>query len=113
MRRGTPRLSHRDHRRQVGQFHGHRHRRIRRHRHRDGVGEHPAGQHRTDLVGDDGAPDTSTGVVTGTVARTDADGDTLKYAAPTSTSKGSITINASTGAFTYTPTAPPGTRRAH
>ncbi|MCV7252575.1 hypothetical protein H7J86_10415 [Mycobacterium hackensackense] len=52
-----------------------------------------------------GAPDTSTGVVTGTVAGTDADGDTLKYSAPTSTSKGAITINAGTGAFTYTPTA--------
>ncbi|MGJ6126467.1 Ig-like domain-containing protein [Mycolicibacterium sp. Y3] len=52
-----------------------------------------------------GAPDTSTGVVTGTVAGTDADGDTLKYAGPTSTSKGSININATTGAFTYTPTA--------
>ena len=52
-----------------------------------------------------GAPNASTGVVTGTVSATDADRDGLSFAAPASTSKGAIVINATTGAFTYTPTA--------
>ncbi len=52
-----------------------------------------------------GAPNVSTGVVTGTVSATDADKDTLTFTAPTSTAKGAVTINGGTGAFTYTPTA--------
>ena len=52
-----------------------------------------------------GKPDTGTGVVAGTVSATDAESDPLSYSAPTSTAKGSVTLNASTGAFTYTPTA--------
>jgi VCBS repeat-containing protein len=51
-----------------------------------------------------GTPNAVTGVVTGSVSATDADGDVLTYSAPTSTAKGAISINASTGAFTYTPT---------
>jgi len=51
-----------------------------------------------------GTPDPSTGAVTGVVIATDADGDTLTYGAPASTSKGSIAIDSSNGAFTYTPT---------
>ena len=51
-----------------------------------------------------GSPNAVTGVVTGSVSATDADGDVLTYSAPTSTAKGAISINASTGAFTYTPT---------
>ena len=51
-----------------------------------------------------GTPNASTGVVNGSVSATDADGDTLTYSAPASTAKGAININASTGAFTYTPT---------
>jgi len=51
-----------------------------------------------------GVPNATTGVLTGRVTATDADGDTLTYSAPASTAKGAITINASTGAFTYTPT---------
>ena len=51
-----------------------------------------------------GVPNASTGVVTGSVSATDADGDTLTYSAPASTAKGAISINASTGAFSYTPT---------
>ncbi len=51
-----------------------------------------------------GTPDPSTGAVTGVVIATDADGDTLTYGAPASTSKGSISIDSSNGAFTYTPT---------
>jgi len=51
-----------------------------------------------------GVPNATTGVLTGRVTATDADGDTLIYSAPASTAKGAITINASTGAFTYTPT---------
>ncbi len=52
-----------------------------------------------------GSPDASNGVVTGSVSATDANGDPLTYSAPASTSKGSVTINASTGTFTFTPTA--------
>ena len=51
-----------------------------------------------------GTPNATTGVVTGIVSATDADGDTLTYSAPTTTAKGAIIINAGTGAFTYTPT---------
>jgi pectate lyase len=51
-----------------------------------------------------GTPNAVTGVVTGSVSATDADGDVLTYSAPASTAKGAIGINASTGAFTYTPT---------
>ena len=51
-----------------------------------------------------GVPNASTGVVTGSVSATDADGDVLTYSAPASTAKGAIIINAGTGAFTFTPT---------
>lgn len=51
------------------------------------------------------SPDSITGVVSGMVTATDPDGDTVKYSAPATTAKGSITINATTGAFTYTPTS--------
>ena len=51
-----------------------------------------------------GTPNAVTGVVTGSVSATDADGDVLTYSAPASTAKGAISINVSTGAFTYTPT---------
>lgn len=48
----------------------------------------------------------ATGVVTGRVCATDADGDPLTYRATTqSTPRGSLAMNPSTGAFTYTPTA--------
>jgi VCBS repeat-containing protein len=60
-----------------------------------------------------GTPDSSTGVVTGTVAATDAEKDTLTYSAPATTAKGAVTLNAATGAFTFTPSessrAVPGT----
>ncbi len=56
-----------------------------------------------------GTPDPTTGVVTGSVTAVDPDGDPLTYSAPpndsSSSSKGSIAVNAATGAFTYTPTA--------
>ena len=51
-----------------------------------------------------GVPNATTGVVNGSVSATDPDGDTLSYSAPTPTAKGGVSINASTGAFTYTPT---------
>ena len=51
-----------------------------------------------------GVPDASTGVVTGKVNASDADGDSLTYTAPATTGKGSVTIDANTGVFTYTPT---------
>ena len=47
------------------------------------------------------SPNTTTGVVTGKVMASDADKDTLKYAAA-SPSKGTVVVDA-TGAFTYTP----------
>ncbi|WP_158230636.1 Ig-like domain-containing protein [Mycobacterium sp. shizuoka-1] len=51
-----------------------------------------------------GTPNTSTGVVTGTVTATDPDGDVLVYSTPRSTALGSVVINSGTGVFTYTPT---------
>jgi len=51
-----------------------------------------------------GSPNAVTGVVTGSVSATDADGDTLAYSAPATTTKGAVSIGAGTGAFTYTPT---------
>ena len=51
------------------------------------------------------ATNSSSGVVSGKVTATDPDKDTVTYAAPASTSKGSVSINATTGAFTYTPSA--------
>ena len=52
-----------------------------------------------------GTPNATTGVVTGQIVASDPDGDTLTYSAPTTTAKGAVTINAVSGAFTYTPTA--------
>ena len=51
-----------------------------------------------------GAPNPANGVVTGVVAGTDPDGDTVTYSAPASTGKGSVSIDSATGSFTYTPT---------
>ncbi|MGV0991361.1 MAG: Ig-like domain-containing protein [Mycobacterium sp.] len=50
------------------------------------------------------SPDPVTGVVTGSVLGIDADGDPLTYSAPAATAKGSVGVEASTGAFSYTPT---------
>lgn len=51
-----------------------------------------------------GTPDASTGVVTGAAVFTDPVGRTLSYsAATTSTAGGTVSIDAITGAFTYTP----------
>jgi hypothetical protein len=51
-----------------------------------------------------GSPDPATGVVTGTVVGSDADGDPLTYSGPTTTAKGSLSVSGS-GSFTYTPSA--------
>ncbi|MBI3225735.1 MAG: cadherin-like domain-containing protein [Mycolicibacterium cosmeticum] len=51
-----------------------------------------------------GKPEATSGLVTGTVKGTDKDKDSLTYSAPATTSKGTVTIDATTGAFTYTPT---------
>ena len=60
-----------------------------------------------------GTPDSSTGAVSGSVSATDADSDTLTYSTPSTTAKGTVSLNASTGAFTFTPSEPsrsiPGT----
>jgi len=50
-----------------------------------------------------GTPSPSNGVITGLAAATDADSDTLTYSAPGTTTKGTVAIDPSTGAFTYTP----------
>ena len=50
-----------------------------------------------------GEPDSSTGVVTGSVSATDPDGDTLTYTLSTPPAHGSVTV-APGGTFTYTPT---------
>ncbi|OJZ61633.1 hypothetical protein BRW64_27470 [Mycolicibacterium diernhoferi] len=47
----------------------------------------------------------TTGVVTGTVSATDPDGDALTYSGPATTDKGTLSVNPSTGAFTFSPTA--------
>ena len=46
----------------------------------------------------------STGVVTGSVAAADPDGDALTFSGSTTTTKGAVSVSA-TGDFTYTPTA--------
>ena len=51
-----------------------------------------------------GTPNTKAGVVSGKVTAIDSDNDKLTYTAA-GTAKGKVTINAKTGAFTYTPTA--------
>ncbi|OAN37968.1 Ig-like domain-containing protein [Mycolicibacterium iranicum] len=51
------------------------------------------------------SPDPDTGVVDGTVIASDADDDAVTYSAPVTTAKGgTVTIDSTTGAFTYTPT---------
>ena len=50
-----------------------------------------------------GEPDSS-GVVTGEVSATDPDEDPLSYSGSVTTAKGTATVDAGTGAFTYTPT---------
>jgi len=52
-----------------------------------------------------GAADPTTGEVLGQVVGSDPDGDTLTYSAPETTAKGSVTIDAGTGEFIYTPDA--------
>ena len=47
--------------------------------------------------------DSTTGVVSGVVSGSDADGDTLSYSAPASTTKGTVSINSASGVFSYTP----------
>jgi VCBS repeat-containing protein len=43
--------------------------------------------------------------ITGSVSATDIDGDVLSYAVTTTAANGSVSINASTGAYSYTPAA--------
>ncbi len=50
-----------------------------------------------------GAGDSTTGAVAGTVSGSDADGDTLTYSAPATTTGGTVTMDPTTGAFTYIP----------
>jgi VCBS repeat-containing protein len=45
------------------------------------------------------------GTITGTVAATDVDGDTLTYAIVDNPAHGSLTLNVATGAYSYTPDA--------
>ena len=47
--------------------------------------------------------DASTGVIAGSLAATDADGDTTSVAAVTTPTRGTLTVDPATGAFTYTP----------
>lgn len=51
-----------------------------------------------------GTPTGSTAVVTGLLSATDPEGGALTYGGSTNTSKGTVVIDATTGAFTYTPT---------
>ena len=49
--------------------------------------------------------DAATGAIAGSLAATDADGDTTAFVAITAPSRGTLSLNQSTGAFTYTPDA--------
>jgi YVTN family beta-propeller protein/VCBS repeat-containing protein len=51
-----------------------------------------------------GSPNTTTGVVAGRITATDADRDALAYSVTTTAAKGTLTVDASTGAYSYTPT---------
>ena len=51
-----------------------------------------------------GTPTGSTAVVTGLLSASDPEGGALTYGGSTNTSKGTVVIDATTGAFTYTPT---------
>ena len=51
-----------------------------------------------------GTPSAATGVVSGSVKATDADGDVRTYTANATTAKGAVSVNSASGAFTYTPT---------
>ena len=48
-------------------------------------------------------PDLATGTVIGTVDATDPDGDPLSYAVTAAPTSGTVTVDAATGAYTYTP----------
>lgn len=52
-----------------------------------------------------GDPDAAAAVVTGSVIATDADGDVLTYGLTGGPGGGTVSVNAVTGAFVYTPTA--------
>jgi VCBS repeat-containing protein len=52
-----------------------------------------------------GPPDPVTGIVVGSVSANNPDGKTLSFGGSTATAKGSVTVDANSGAFTYTPTA--------
>ena len=54
-------------------------------------------------VASTGTPDGSTGAVAGALAVSDADGDTTAVAAVTVPTRGTLTVDPATGAFTYTP----------
>ncbi len=58
-----------------------------------------------------GAPDATTGVVTGAVVGSDTESDALTYSGSTATAKGAVTVT-TTGAFTYTPSATARTNAA-
>jgi VCBS repeat-containing protein len=51
-----------------------------------------------------GSPDATTAVVTGSVTASDPDYDSLAYSISAGPAKGTVTINANTGVFSYTPT---------
>ncbi|MDT5013318.1 MAG: hypothetical protein QOH57_4935 [Mycobacterium sp.] len=51
-----------------------------------------------------GLPDPVTGVVTGSINGADADGNTLSYAVSGVPTSGSLSVDSTTGAYTYTPT---------
>jgi len=52
-----------------------------------------------------GQPNSAIGVVKGSVSAVDPEGDALTYTLTGGPTRGSVTVDAATGAFTYTPTA--------
>ena len=58
------------------------------------------------VIGDPivGTPNAQTGIVTGTIVASDADGDTLTYTVTTAPTSGAVSVGTN-GSFTYTPTS--------
>ena len=52
-----------------------------------------------------GQPNSAIGLVKGSVSAVDPEGDVLTYTLTSGPTRGSVTVDAATGAFTYTPTA--------
>ena len=78
------------------------------HGHQGGHGDRRPEQGTDPLSVTVNTPNPTTGVVTSSVKATDPDKDVLKFTTPASTARGALSINASTGEFTFTRPRRPG-----